>query len=759
MRSVQWRFGFFAWMIVAVFALAACSSGGSDSGEETEQRGTGDDDDTGPYVPPDDDGDDDGGGDDDDDDDDADDDNDDDIDDDDTGGNHPVLIVTPDPEDPLVDYYEGSTFTYVVGFEDAQGNYLGDSDNYEMSIAPGTGFTHDDGARTITFNRDGEWTMKAEVLTGDAGFTNEVTVTIKELLQADITFTSPPRGLFSTRDDNPGGTVTVRGECTMEGNPCDHVEINGTAPDDYDDLSGEFETVFGLDDGLNTIVAEGFTDQDETLGDANTSVLYGDYLTNDAVAEDAIGMRITQNGLATVELIAETLIDELDLNEFLPGPNNPECPTDPSQCHLYDSYDCFWDICTGATADIEGVNIGPANIELTGSDLGLMLYAEIPNLDIGVHVEFEILGIGGSTTGNITADSLTLTARAVITANPDGTLAVSVVDVAPTINGLSFDNFGLLGDILSLFTGVVEPIIESILPDLIAPEINEAIQDALSDLDLSTDFSFLDKTFFLAADFGNVVTDSTGLLIWMDAQMTADSIDPDVPDMPGSWKIDGALPAMGGTIPGMGTPYAFGVALDDDIVNQVLYEIFRSGVLNFEFTDDALTTLILSPFFPQLLLIHPNAPVILRTEPMLQPVLNMNSSRDVSPTLQLGDFLLSLLVDHPSDGEVHALSAAMSISLPTTVGVDADGAITLTIDTENYFFEVTIIDEAYDFNDALLEDFMPTVVDLLVPYLDDLLGAIEIPSFEGYTLDIDALIPIGAQGEFIGLYGDLVAAP
>ncbi|MCL4236014.1 MAG: hypothetical protein KJ042_16020, partial [Deltaproteobacteria bacterium] len=338
-------------------------------------------------------------------------------------------------------------------------------------------------------------------------------------------------------------------------------------------------------------------------------------------------------------------------------------------------------------------------------------------------------------------------------------LAVSVVDVVPTINGLSFDNFGLLGDILSLFTGAVEPIIESILPDLIAPEINDAIQDALSDLDLSTDFSFLDKTFFLGADFGNVVTDSTGLLIWMDAQMTADSVDPDVPDMPGSWKIDGASPAMGATIPGMGTPYAFGVALDDDIVNQILYEIFRSGVLNFEFTDDALTTLILSPFFPQLLLIHPNAPVILRTEPLLQPVLNMNASRDVSPKLQLGDFLIQLVVDHPTDGEVSALVAALSLSLPTTVGVDADGAIVLTIDDENYFFEVTIIEEAYDFNDSLLEDFMPTVVNLLVPYLDDLLGAIEIPSFEGYTLDIDALIPVGPQGDFIGLYGDLVAAP
>ncbi|MCL4234864.1 MAG: hypothetical protein KJ042_10130, partial [Deltaproteobacteria bacterium] len=428
MRSVQGRFGFFAWMIVAVFALASCSSGGSDSGEETEQRGTDDDDDTGPYIPGDDDGDDDGGGDDDDDDDD---DNDDDVDDDDTGGNHPVLIVTPDPEDPLVDYYEGSVFTYIVGFEDAQGNYLGDSDNYEMSITPGSGFTHDEANRTIAFNRDGEWTLKAEVLTGDAGFTNSVTVTIVELLQADITFTSPPRGLFSTRNDNPGGTVTVRGECTLDGSPCHHVKINGTAPDDYDSLSGEFETVFGLDDGLNTIVAEGFTDQNQTLGDANTAVLYGDYQPDNAEIDDAIGIRVTQNGLATVEQIAEDLIADLDIESFLPGPSNPECPSNPSKCHLYDSYDCVWGICTGATADVESVNFSPVVVELTGSDLGLMLYAEVPNLDIGVHAEFELIGIPGSLTGNITADSLSISARVAIAANPDGTLAVSVVDVVP----------------------------------------------------------------------------------------------------------------------------------------------------------------------------------------------------------------------------------------------------------------------------------------------------------------------------------------
>lgn len=750
MSSVYRRFGFLAVVVVALFA-AACSSGG-DSGEETDQRGTDDDDDGGPFIP-DDDGDDDGGGDDDDDDDD------DDIDDDDTGGNHPVLIVTPDPEDPLVDYYEGSVFTYLVGFEDAQGNYLGDSDNYEMVITPGTGFTHDQTARTLQFTRDGTWTVKAEVLTGDAGFTNSVTVTIKELLQADITFTSPPRGLFSTRNANPGGTVTVRGECTLEGNPCHHVKINGTAPDDYDSLSGEFETVFGLDDGLNTIVAEGFTDQNESLGDANTSVLYGDYLANNAVADDAIGIRVTQSGLNTVEQIAEDLIAGLDIQSFLPGPTNPDCPTNPSKCHLYDSYDCVWGLCTGATADVTSVNFSPVVVDLTGSDLGLMLYAEIPDLDIGVHADFEIVGIGGSLTGNITADSMSISARVVLTANPDGTLSASVVDVVPTINGLSFDNFGLLGDIFSLFAGVVEPIVESILPDLLAPEINDAIEEALSALDLSTDFSFLDKTFFLAADFSVATADSTGLLIWMDAKMSADTIDPNVPSMPGSWKLAGPKPAMGATIPGMGTQYAFGVVLDDDIANQVLYEIFRSGVLNFEFSSSSLTTLILAPFFPQLLLIHPNAPVIIRTEPLLQPVLNLNPSRGLNASVELGDFLIRLVVDHPTDGEVSALTAALSLILPAAIDIDADGAIVLDIDSENYFFEVTLIEEAYDFNDALLEDFIPTVVDLLVPYLDDLLGAIEIPSFEGYTLDIDALIPVGTQGDFIGLYGDLVAAP
>ncbi len=762
-KRCEFALGFIPFMLLAfvLFAATLNCAGGDDSDGHGSFADNSDDD----LMPADDDAgsDDDDWMPDDDNDDDNDDDSDDDFwpddddaddDDDDDNGNSIKLFFFPDPEDSTELFFPGAAFAMEVKMYDQYGAYMGSPTDYDLDIEPDVfgAVEYDSAEGSIFFNRAETYTIAAVYPAASRMRSNEIEVTITDLEDAEIEIYTPERGLFSEQN-----TVYVSGRCLVEGEACAQLLAGGESPDEYDTDTGEFGIDRHLRSGLNIITVKAYNEGGYQIGNEHISVLYGE-THDDEFCNDSVGVRVTNAGMNSIGDIAQQIIQEMDVQDLLDD---------------FGTQDILDLGCFGGTAELTVTDIAFGAPEIAFNMVGeeLQLIVVLPDVHVGVDLGGLIpvvscfdddLTWGDS--GYIEAD-IEVSAAVIVGVTPQEKLSVDIVNMTTTVDNLDIQNLlGIVGDILGFLDDVlfnamsslVSGFIELIGPSLLQEPLEEALAEQLNELDLSTDFELLDHNYYLEAVFTHADIDSQGLFIRMKAKMSAESYDPSMPN-PGSYYKPGDMPDMDEQyIPGTSRPYNMGIALNDDILNQALYAIFRSGVLNMEFEDDSiLNTQILGIFFPGLWQIHPDAPVIIRLRPLLQPVIYMGDTGSLRTKIQLGEFMLDFVVDHPDDGEILAFTAALAMDLPAEIDIDGQGRITLNFDEDAIDVEMSILDTDYDFSDSFVEGFVPTLVELVVPLLGNLLGAIEIPTFEGYTIQVDALKIIGDANDFIGVYGDV----
>ncbi len=748
-------------MMVALCAFFAFFSTACDSGDDDASRGV--------PVYDDDDIDDDFDDFDDDGDDDNDDDEDDDADDDTVPPDqidHVQLTFDPDPYANDAFFYSGQEFTMTVSLYNADDEFLAKTSEYTLSVSstPETApYELDMDTETIALNptRPTLYLMTASLDIVDID-SNLVEVFVQIENSALITLTSPTRGLFTQ-----GGSVNVEGTCLIDTGdrenvltPCQKIEINEFSIIDIN-FEGHFTFQVGLGNGLNRIVVQALGESDAVLAEVRVSVLKCDNpLPDGAMIESAVGARINDGGFNTIEDIAVDLISGIDLLEYVPNPL-----IDETIEFLGQVLSISLNVTDFTYEDIQ-IDLGPDQ-----SDSFLKLEVHIINFALTLQGDgtlFDIL-CDGNNTGVLTAADLSLTAFVDIYVEPmDGQLVVDIDGIE--IGGLDTANLSGFGDtcdgiLNTLITNdLLAPLLEEMIADLLDDELQPMLEDLLGDLVLAGSFDLLSQTFNLAADFQQIFLHQGGLSIWMDANFAAEEIDPTVPVMPGSYRIAGDRPVMGAGLPPDDlVPYGFGVALDDDIVNQVLYEIFRSGVLGMDITDESLTvTTIAALLFTPQLLFHPdfNAddPVILRLEPLLQPIISLESGTGFNAGLAMGEYMLHVVVDTDA-GEVTILSAAITLVFPVGITIDEQGLLFIEIDPEDFEVDLTVWYEYQDlsFNSVIVERLIPDLLEGLIPMLGDLLGGIAIPSFEGYTLSIDSLAVVGERSDYIGMYGSLTS--
>jgi hypothetical protein len=730
------------WCLLAGFALIAtplaCGGGDSDSGGRTGIGDGGDLD----YFPSDDD--------DDSDDDffpDDDDDDDDHWPDDDDDDGYIELVFFPDPEQSEELFFPGAAFAMELRVYDGNG-FIGTTTDYELDIEPDTtgAVEYDTVEGSIYFNRSGSFTVAA-ISPATRRRSNEIEIFITDLEDAEIEIYTPGRGLFTQQR-----AVNISGRCLVEDEACAAVLVGGETPDAYDTLTGEFNIEYSLRYGLNIIPVQAFNAGVYKIGKEHISVLYGEALASDQFSNDAVAIRLTHSGLNSIEDIAEEIIQDLDIPELL---------ADFGEQEIYDG------LLSNANLEITGLTLGAPTVvlEMVGEELTLDVV--LPDVHVDIFLSGDVFGIDWTDTGFIETN-IGLMAKVTVGVTPDGKLNVAIVDMTTSVDELNIEELmGILGDILGFIddllfnslSDVLSGFIGLIGPTLLQEPLEEALAEQLNELDLSTDFEFQDHTYALAAEFNYANIDQQGLILRLKALITADQYDPSIPEHPGSFKKPGDVPDMDDQyIPGTSTPYNMGVAINDDILNQAMYVIYRSGVLNFEFEDDSiLNTQILGIFFPGFWAIHSDAPVIIRLRPLLQPVLFLAETDNLTTKVQLGEFMMDFVVDHPDDGEILAFTAVMAMDLPAQIDIDNQGRITLEFDQDDIDVEMSILDTDYDFSGSFIEGFVPTLVQLMLPLLGNLLGAIEIPTFSGYAIEVDALRNLGDSHDFMGVYGDIVS--
>ena len=209
-------------------------------------------------------------------------------------------------------------------------------------------------------------------------------------------------------------------------------------------------------------------------------------------------------------------------------------------------------------------------------------------------------------------------------------------------------------------------------------------------------------------------------------------------------------------------------AMADDLINQALYAVYRSGFMTFHidqewatehgFTYD-LTTTDLRLFFPQLWLMYPDTPVEFWVLPMLPPVVIFDTGYDsIDISLQLGDFTMAMMVIPDGEDPIEAFTMALAMDVPLSVDVDTQNN-TLSVVFGTPTVAVDVYNELVNFNDALIEGLVPPLISLVIPFIGELLGEFPLPGLQGFTIEVISMDIFGPLHDFMGIFGSLVYNP
>ena len=123
--------------------------------------------------------------------------------------------------------------------------------------------------------------------------------------------------------------------------------------------------------------------------------------------------------------------------------------------------------------------------------------------------------------------------------------------------------------------------------------------------------------------------------------------------------------------------------------------------------------------------------------------------------IQIGDLIVNMMVDG-AEGEKPFIEMAVSIKLPADMDVLFPDNVFVFDFCDPVISIYTISEPQIDFeNNNLFEEIAPLLIELLTPYLGDLLGGIPIPTFGGYSLNILDERIMGSSNDFVALFADL----
>lgn len=321
--------------------------------------------------------------------------------------------------------------------------------------------------------------------------------------------------------------------------------------------------------------------------------------------------------------------------------------------------------------------------------------------------------------------------------------------------------FGI--SLFDLVLGLVEGEINSAVADF-GPEIEALLEDAFSQAAIQEQVDLGGVVADLELFPGAVEIEPTGMRLAMDGGMDvaspSDCVDPYDPG--GSLATNTSPPGIGTAPSGVTPGYDAGLMLSDDFGNQLLYSVWRGGLLCYSLApgndllpialDTSLLGLLAGDAFDELF--PDSKPMQIEVRPKAAPTMVYDSANDVAVHVeQLGlEFY----------GELdHRQALVVGIDLATDAGVDLelDGAtgnlgILLDLEGEDVIPTVTDNEFAPDASSAIEESFsgvFDTLVGAVLGGLTEDL-AFALPAFEGLGLTSLQFAPTGTEQDWLGGY-------
>jgi hypothetical protein len=504
-------------------------------------------------------------------------------------------------------------------------------------------------------------------------------------------------------------------------------------------------------------------------------VISGESAADGDFSLDSLALRLNDTGLDAVEPLVSTLVD-LDIAALLPVGTE----VISNYCAVRDP---LFGFCVGEV-DVE-VDSPPPTFSSFGLNVDSMdgfAAGDVMVHDVRVDLYINGSGLAPSCGLRVTADSVSILGDYQLSPDAgDPTLIDVNLMGQPGVAFDAFDDeftsglcdFPLIGDLIQLIIGDIQPVVTDGLRDFLAdpdgggPQdapIAEGIEVALADISIAGEIG-AGLGLNLEAPLFTVDEDDDGITLGSDARVTSDPCTPPpgAPDLSGSLHVPEAFPTFGATTPISGLPYGLGICIGTSAFNQLLKAEVECGLLATELTQIdfgggpvAITAGVLSLFIPELANVDPNLPLTVRLQPTLAPVVTGNPGpQGELAELRMGGLNVELY--EPSndvvlvDGQIDFRAGLdfafddMAGELVPTLGTVAAGDISVDIVGNTIMTNPTQLA-------TVLEFLLPSVL----PTLGDSLGSFPLPQFLG--LDLQS-VAVEQNGEFISLFADLVQSP
>ncbi len=638
--------------------------------------------------------------------------------------------------DTALELYETTSASVVI--VDSYGNPV--SADWTLSVT-GTDVETEDYAlswNNVTFYSEGAFTVRVDV-DGTALY-DEVGPLLIDSTGPDIILDSPDRGAW-----NEGLTGTVSGTVEDAYSGISSLTIDGTAVTVASDGTFSQDTTWNF--GTNVVETEAY-DGDGNRSTDTRSVLAGDFLTWGDEVDSGFIVRLAEGsgGLGTLEVLAEELVTELDLDSLIPSPvfsdSEETCVTIPlvgRRCFTWYSLTLY----------VGNSSFGDVDLYLNPK-LGGVLEATFTVEDIYLQwtANAVVAEIGYNGSGDITADDIQVTMLFKPTVDGSGNIDLGLQTVSASTSNFYFDWDSWLYDALDFFgidssiSGLIQGYIEDTLESTVEDMVPELLGDALQDLEIAFDLPLNGVTYAIDAVPSDIQVLPT--YIRLDLATTV------VPD---TWvKSDYGLGSLYADYDVSTWPSSVGthLGMNLDFLNQFFMAAWGGGLLDMELDSSALGLDVSDLEF----LLPGLTDLTITTEALLPPVV-VPDGVDAMLELQVGDLLLTLY-----NGEATAGNEMIQVYVTVFVEMDIDAnstgtSLTPELGDMELYFDV-VVPEANSLGASDTEALLQLLVPLLLPTLTDALTEIPIPDIQGFGVSGVSVDTLGTDDGVVAIGGNLV---
>ncbi len=545
-------------------------------------------------------------------------------------------------------------------------------------------------------------------ITAVAGdFLDQITVTLDQTPPL-IDFVNPVRG---SHIDSLSTTLRFNVE---ENTALDALTLDGTELSTY--LIPDVQlNQFSLSRGLNMLLVQA-TDLARLSAREHSAILAGPLTEPSEKIKNAIRVHIGKNAISTLEGMLADVLDNLDVESLL-GEEGWQAGSSNFGIRL--------NSVTFNTPDDHRVSL---SLDESNSELDFALQF------LNLRLNFDLLILNGSSIPCTASTQRLDVTGGVHLAVQNGSLVTELSDLSVDFTGLNLS----LGSSSSESPNatVIEGLLGDVVEFFVTQKIPPLVHDLLAVIEEPVEFSVLGADLRVRLHPTLLKVTNTGISARIDvfAELLSEPVEPPISGYVGTPAIWEGVPETDDVA----------ISVDDDLLNALLYQIWRGGglfpIINQAFMDEHGSQLrIVLSFFGSLLSkvysnITPATPLALHAMPQLPIQVRFLKNANEQIEIGMGAIQINVLTDDAQ--AVDLLQGSASLKLSAKVAVKAASEAThlqLNLGEHLIAFDVET-DSLRGAVEASVEQPLLNVVESLLPIIPTLLSSISLPAIPFVSL-------------------------